>query len=243
MSAVLPPWLFDKGPAVAAERLGYPEIRQKVKGDCRRYQLQVANGEWEKIWLGATTNSRQYFGLCFVEIAEITGKDPFDCYLDVLQNEGAAITRAHMFVLLKTPEHLREMITHPLFSLEADSSTGVADGPLAKMTIHPSAFGWAARVIADYARDQKWLSVEDMIRKMTSFPAMKFRIPNRGLVRPGMYADVVVFDLANLKPNATYENPRQYATGIDYVFVNGALTVEKGEHLGAMAGRVLRYRN
>ena len=243
MAAVLPSWLFDRGPAVAAERLGDPEIRRKVRGDCRRYQLVVANQEWEKVWLGTTVNSRHLFGKRFDEIGEIAGKDPFDCFFDILEAEGPAITGAGMFCQLKTPEHLREMITHPLFSLGADAWTATVDGPLAPMVNHPSSFGWTARVIAEYARDQKWLSVEEMIRKMTAFPALKFRIPDRGLVRPGAYADLVVFDLDALRANATYENPRQYCTGFEYVFVNGVLTVERGEHLGALAGRVLRYRS
>src|SRR5919199_1415153 len=239
MAAVLPPWLFDEGPATAAERLGDATIREKVKGDCRRYWLMVANGQWDIVWLGRTTNSMQFFGKTFREIGDLLGKDPMDCYLDILMKEGAGIADAGMFGQVKTPEHLRELMQHPLVALEADAWTASTEGPLAAMVNHPASFGWTARVLGDYVRERKWLTLEEAIRKMTAMPAAKFGFSGRGLLRPGLAADVVVFDPDTIRDNASFERPAVYPSGIAHVFVNGVPAVDAGRLTGACAGHVL----
>ena len=218
---------------------GYPVIREKVKGDCRRYWLMIAEGQWDIIWLGRTTNSMEYFGKTFREIGDLLGKDPMDCYLDVLMKEGAGIADAGMFGQVKTPEHLRELMQHPLVSLEADAWTASAEGPLAAMVNHPASFGWTARVLGDYVRERKWLTLEEAIRKMTAMPAAKFGFSDRGLLRPGMAADVAVFDPETIQDNASFERPAVYPSGVDWVLVNGAPAVEHGRLTGARAGQVL----
>ncbi|MGH2350053.1 MAG: N-acyl-D-amino-acid deacylase family protein [Chloroflexota bacterium] len=239
MAAVLPPWLFDQGPATAADRLGDAVIREKVKGDCRRYWLMIADRQWDRVWLGRTTNSMAFFGQSFVEIGERTGQDPMDAYLDVLMNEGAGIADAGMFGQVKTPEHLRELAQHPLVSLEADAWTASAEGPLAPMVNHPASFGWTARVLGEYVREKRWLSLEEAIKKMTGMPAAKFGLRNRGVLRPGLAADVIVFDPQTIQDNASFERPAVYPTGIEHVFVNGQPAVAAGRLSGGRAGEVL----
>ena len=239
MAAVLPPWLFDAGPAAAAERLGDPVIREKVKGDCRRYWLMIAERQWDIVWLGRTTNSMEFFGKSFAEIGALTGQDPMDAYLDILMKEGAGIADAGMFGQVKTPEHLRELMQHPLVALEADAWTASAEGPLAAMVNHPASFGWTARILGDYVRERRWLRLEEAIEKMTAMPAAKFGFRDRGLLRPGLAGDVVVFDPETIRDNASFERPAVYPDGIDYVLVNGQVAVDAGRLAGVRAGTVL----
>lgn len=239
MAAVLPPWLFDAGPATAAVRLEDPVIREKVKGDCHRYWLMIDEGQWDIVWLGRTTNSLEFFGKSFDEIGQVTGKDPMDAYLDVLMKEGAGIADAGMFGQVKSPEHLRELMQHPLVSLEADAWTASAEGPLATMVNHPASFGWTARILGDYVRQRKWLRLEEAIKKMTAMPAAKFGFHNRGLLRPGLVADVVIFDSETVQDNASFDRPAVYPSGIEYVLVNGRLAVDAERLTGTRAGEVL----
>jgi N-acyl-D-amino-acid deacylase len=240
MSAVLPGWLFDAGPAEAARRLGDPAIRQKVKQDCRRYWLRVADGKWDELWLGATRRSREFFGKSFAEIGQLAGKAPMEAYLDILMNEGEHITPAGMFGVVKDEAHLRQLLTHPLYAAEADARSAPLSGPLYESVNHPASFGWTAFILGTCAREKGWLSLEQAVHKMTGLPAAKFRLHDRGLIRPGMAADLVVFDPATIRDNATFEEPRRSPDGIAYVFVNGTLTVERGQHTRALAGGVVR---
>jgi N-acyl-D-amino-acid deacylase len=239
MAAVLPPWLFDQGPAKAAERLGDPVTREKVKGDCRRYWLMIADRQWDRLWLGRTTNSQEFFGKGFVEIGQLLGKDPMDAYLDILQKEGAGIADAGIFGQVKSPEHLRELAQHPLVGLEADAWTASTEGPLAPMVNHPASFGWTARVLGDYVRERKWLTLEEAIKKITAMPAAKFGLRDRGLLRPGLAGDVVVFDPVSIADNASFDRPAVYPSGIEWVFVNGRPAVCGGTLVGSRAGEVL----
>lgn len=240
MSAVLPPWLFDQGPATAASRLGDPVIREKVKGDCRRYWLMIANGDWHRVWLGRTTNSMHLFGKSFVEIGEELGQDPMDSYLDILMNEGAGIGDAGIFGQIKSDQHLRELMQHPLVGLEADAWTASAEGPLASMVDHPASFGWTARILGEYVRDRGWLRLEEAIKKMTAMPAAKYGLRDRGLLRPGLAADVVIFDPATLHDNASFQKPVASPSGIQAVLVNGQFAVDNGRLARIRAGEVLR---
>src|SRR5687768_11266007 len=239
MAAVLPPWLFDAGPAQAAERLADPVIRERVKNDLRRYWLMIAERQFDIVWLGRTTNSPEFFGKSFEEIGQLSGQDPMDAYLDILMKEGAGIADAGMFGQVKSPEHLRELMQHPLVALEADAWTASAEGPLAPLVNHPASFGWTARVLGEYVRERGWLRLEEAVKKITAMPAAKFGLRDRGLLRPAMKADVVVFDAATIKDNANFDTPAVYPTGIEHVFVNGRAAVAGGTLTKLRAGEVL----
>jgi len=239
MAAVLPPWLFDEGPSKAAERLADSTIRGKVKGDCRRYWLMIDERQFDIVWLGRTTNSNEYFGLTFEEIGQRMGKDPLDSYLDILMKEGAGIADAGMFGQVKSPDHLRELMQHPLVALEADAWTASAEGPLAPLVNHPASFGWTARILGDYVRERRWLRTEEAIKKMTAMPAAKFGLRDRGLLRPGLAADVVVFNPDTIQDNASFDRPAVYPSGIEWVFVNGQVAIRQGTLAGCRSGEVL----
>ena len=239
MAAVLPPWLFDAGPAIAAERLADATIRERVKGDLNRYWLMVARGEWDILWLGRTSNSMHLFGKSFVDIADTMRRQPIDAYLDILQAEGAGIADAGMFGEVKTHDHLRELVQHPLVAIEADAWTASADGPLAAMVNHPASFGWTARVLGDYVRERRWLRLEEAVRKFTAMPAAKFGLRDRGLLRPGLAADVTIFDAATITDRASFETPAVYPDGISHVFVNGVAAVTNGRLTSSRSGSVL----
>jgi N-acyl-D-amino-acid deacylase len=240
MSAVLPPWLLDEGPAKAAERLGDPVIRATVKQDWRRYWLRVADGKWDELWLGRTTNSGDLFGMSFAEIGFMQGKDPADSYLDILMKEGEQITSAGMFGVVKDEAHLRQMLTHPLYAAEADARSSPLEGPLYEGVNHPASFGWTAFILGFCVREKGWLWLEVWVHKITGMPAAKFRLGDRGVIRKGMKADLVVFDAEEIKDNASFEEPRRSPDGVRVVVVNGVVTVEGGRHTRAVAGGVIR---
>ena len=239
MAAVLPPWLFDEGPAIAAERLGDPVIRQRVKGDLNRYWLMVARGEWDILWLGRTSNSMHHFGKSFIDIADAVRKQPLDAYLDILQAEGPGIADAGMFGEVKSHDHLRELLRHPLVAIEADAWTASMDGPLAPMVNHPASFGWTARVLGDYVRDRGWLRLEEAVMKFTGMPAAKFGLRDRGILRPGLAADVTIFDASTIADRASFDRTAVYPDGISHVLVNGTVAVSGGRLVGSRSGRVL----
>src|SRR5439155_23075883 len=162
----------------------------KVKKDCHRYQLRVADGMWDELWLAETRLSREYFGQSFADIAFMMRKsDPMDAYLDILMNEGEHITSAMMFGVVKDEAHLREMLNHSLYAPEADSPGSLPlSGPLYENAYHPASFGWTAFIIGTCARDKGWLTVEQAVHKITGWPANKFLLLYRGLLRPGLNA-------------------------------------------------------
>jgi N-acyl-D-amino-acid deacylase len=143
---------------------------------------------------------------------------------------------------LFTEEHAIECVTHPLFSLGVDCFSSRVDGPLSAQTRHPLYFAGHVYYLAHYVRECSVIRLEDLIRKMTSMPATHFGLRDRGLVRAGAAADVVVFDDRTVAPGSTIEHPLAYARGVDYVLVNGVVVVHAGEHTGARPGRHLLRR-
>jgi N-acyl-D-aspartate/D-glutamate deacylase len=135
---------------------------------------------------------------------------------------------------------MRYALKQPFVSIGSDGTAVATEGPLARGNPHPRYYGTFPRVLGRYVRDEKVITMEEAIRKMTSANAAKIHIYDRGLLRPGLAADVTVFDAARVIDNATFEKPHQYATGIEYVIVNGAIVLDKGKHTGARPGGILR---
>ena len=137
-------------------------------------------------------------------------------------------------------DDMRAALKHPLVMLGTDSGGMAPDSPPPTAGVHPRAWGSAARILGKYVRDERLVSLEEAVRKITSLPAQRMRLWERGLVRPGAFADLVVFDSATIRDRATFENPRQYAEGVRYVAVNGQLVVDGGRLTEARPGRALR---
>ncbi|MDQ3701567.1 MAG: amidohydrolase family protein, partial [Chloroflexota bacterium] len=176
-------------------------------------------------------------GKTLAEIGELRHVAPVDVLFDLLLEEGG---RAGMLHFIMDDGDVDHVIRHPLSMIGSDGSSLRVDGPLGQGKPHPRSYGCFPRVLAHYVRERRVLSLEGAIRKMTGVPAARLRLRDKGLVRWGMDADLVVFDPATVRDAATFADPHRYAEGIRHVLVNGAVTVQDGEHTGARAGRVLR---
>lgn len=149
-------------------------------------------------------------------------------------------SRVGTVYFLMDEDNLRRQVVLPWLSFASDADAQGNDGVFLKASAHPRAFGNFARVYARYVRDEKLLSVEEAVRKMTSLPVNNLGIERRGTLRAGNFADVVVFDPATIQDHATFDKPMQYATGVSEVFVNGVQVIKAGEHTGAKPGRALK---
>lgn len=239
MAGILPPWIFAEGPARAAELLRDPAVRARLRTECDRYWRFIHRGEWHRVRL-LQSEYPELRGKNFVEIAELWGKDPWDCYFDILANAGAKMASLNVIGLLFTEEHMAEMISHPLFNLAVDTFSSRIDGPLAEQMRHPLSYAGMVHYLTHHVREKRTLRLEEAIRKMTSMPATHFQLRDRGLVRPNYFADLVVFDFDRLDDVSTVEQPLAYVRGVDFVLVNGTVVVENGAHTGARPGRNLR---
>jgi len=209
----------------------------------------LIHGRWDRITLLRCERNAGLAGKTIAEVAQERGVEPFDAYLDVLIEERDGAIAIFDYV---DEAEIRLLLQHPLVMISSDSWALPESGPsVTPPPYAPCCYGEYPGILERYVRDWKVLRLEEAIRKMTSFPAQKLGLQDRGLIRKGFWADLVVFDLARIKDRATnlyphrppFENyPHQYPEGIDYVLVNGTVAVEEGRHTGALAGKVLRAR-
>jgi N-acyl-D-amino-acid deacylase len=238
MAGILPPWVLEDGAEAAAELLRDRRVRERLRGECDRYWRFIHRGEWHRVRVQTTPDYPELEGLSFPQIAELWGKDEWECYFDILAASGAALESLLMVGELFTDEHLAEMISHPLFSLGVDTFTSVDSGELSEVTKHPLSYAGHVHYLTHHVREQGTLTLEHAIRKMTSMPAEHFGL-DRGRVAAGSPADVVVFDYDRLDDVATLDHPRAYASGVEHVLVNGVVVVDEARHTGARPGRHL----
>lgn len=250
LTACLPPWALEGGTEKTLARLRDTPTRQRLKQEISKDQT-----EWENIYLGSGGPSGVLIGAVvnreleslqgkrISEIAAEQKKDPLDVVFDlILADHGQ--TGAIYFMM--TEADMREAMKSPFVSFCTDSGARATDGPLAGSKSHPRGWGSYPRILGRYVRDEKLLTLESAINKMTGAPAARVGLRDRGLIKEGMFADITIFDPAKVIDQATFESPNQYPLGIEYVLVNGKLSVDKGRHTTALAGRVLRgpgYRN
>ncbi|HET7388250.1 MAG TPA: amidohydrolase family protein [Nocardioidaceae bacterium] len=240
MTGLLPGWLLDDGHQAAADRLGDPLVRSRLRGECDRYWRFVHKGQWQRVRLQNSPQFPELNGLTFVEIARHRRQDEWDAYFDVLQAAGSGMGNLIMVGDLFTEEHLAEMVSHPLFSLGVDAYSSVDSGPLSEITTSPLSYSGHVHYLTHHVRDQKTLTLEEAVRKMSAMPARRFGLTGRGLVREGYFADLVVFDFEQLTSASTFEHPAVYPDGVRLVVVNGAVAVDGGRRTGRRDGRVLR---
>jgi N-acyl-D-amino-acid deacylase len=244
MTAFLPPWVSDGGKAKLVERLKDPATRERI-----RKELLQPSTEWDNEWLevpgpeaimvGVVQNPQllQYQGKTLSEVAKGWNKDPMDALFDLLIADGGFAFNA---VFGMSEPDVILALQQPWVAIDNDSSGTSPDGLLGNEHPHPRAYGTFPRILAKYVRDEKVLTLEDAIRKMTSLPAQRMRLTDRGVLKQGMWADVVVFDPAIIKDLATYDKPNQLSQGMEYVLVNGAAVIDQGKMTGKLAGKVLR---
>jgi dihydroorotase/N-acyl-D-amino-acid deacylase len=244
LSACLPPWALEGGTEKMLNRLRDPQTRQRLKKEIAEEQT-----EWENIYLGSGGPSGVLIGAVvnreleslqgkrISEIAERQKKDPLDVVFDlILADHGQ--TGAIYFMMSEAD--MRAAMQSPFVSFCTDSGARATDGPLAGSKSHPRGWGSYPRILGRYVRDEKLLSLETAVHKMTGAPAARVGLRERGLIKEGMFADITVFDPAKVIDRATFESPNQYPAGIEYVLVNGKISVDKGQRTPALAGRVLR---
>ncbi len=244
LDACLPPWVREGGREALLKRLADPATREKVKQDMAR-----ETKEWENQWLGSggaegvmvaevlSEKLKPLEGKTIAEIAASEKKDPRDVVIDTVIADRA---NASCIISIMDENDVRAALASPLVSFGTDSPAKAVDGPLSHETSHPRGWGSASRILGYYVRDEKVLRLEEAVRKMTSFAAEAAGIPDRGLIKRGFWADLVVFDPQTVASRATFEKPNQYSAGIPYVAVNGVLVVDGGNVTGAKPGRPVR---
>jgi N-acyl-D-amino-acid deacylase len=241
-AGLLPGWLIDRPPTEAAELLKDREIRDRVRNDSDRYWRFVHRGQWERVRLGVSPTHPEWEGLSFPEIAELHGIDEWDCLFDVLAAAGPDLGSVQLLGQLFTDDHLAEAIAHDHFLLGVDAYTTRRDGPLHARTLHPLFYYGHTHYLAQHV-PAGTLSLEDAVRKMTGMVADHFGIRDRGYLREGAFADVVVFDPAILQSTDTWALPTQYADAARHVWVNGVPVISYATHTGQRPGRFLPHQS
>jgi N-acyl-D-amino-acid deacylase len=244
LDAAMPPWVQEGGYNAWAGRLKDPVIRERLKKE-----MTTPSDEWESLYMeaGAPENIllvafkneklKPLTGKTLAEVAKMRGTSPVETMMDLVVEDG---TRVGTIYFLMSEENVQKQIRRPWVSFGSDEGSFAPEGVFLKSNPHPRAYGNFARLLGKYARDGKLLSLAEAVRRLTSLPATNLKITNRGYLRPGYFADLVVFDPDSIKDHATYSSPHQYSTGVVDVFVNGVLVLRDGEHTGAMPGRVVR---
>lgn len=233
-----PTWAEEGGPEKMRERLRDPETRRRIRDLVKEGMESIeAEHTWEtSLILKASDEDKDLIGKRMTEAARIRGMEPVDLYLDRL----AAGKPLEGISEAMHEEDVKALLQHPLAMVSTDGSAIPADP--AKRS-HPRNFGTFPKILRKYVREERVLSLEEAMRKMTSAGAARLGLMDRGLLRPGFSADITIFDPLNVKELATYSDPMRYPEGIEYVFVNGILTVEHDRHTGARAGVPLKHRS
>jgi len=238
-AAILPPWLLEGGAEQAALRLKDADVRKRLRTECDRYWRFLHRGDWHRVTIIQEKPFPEIVGKNFEEIAELWGKDPWDCYFDIMAAAGTGMDDLIAVGMLFTEAHVAEMVSHPLFSLEADIISSDLDSPLRDTLPFKASYAGMIHFLTCHVRQRKTLRLEDAVRKMTSMPATHFGLRDRGLLRKGYFADVVVLDYENLDDGASDSQPFAYARGVEHVIVNGTRVIDHSEHTGARPGRNL----
>jgi N-acyl-D-amino-acid deacylase len=244
LDAAMPPWVQEGGLPEWKRRLQDPAIRARVAREMR-----TPTDEWENLYLlaaspervalvGFKQDSLRYLtGKTLGEVARMRGKSPEETAMDLVVQDDS---RVQCVYHLMSEENVERQLFLPWMSFGSDGSAIAPEGVFLGSSTHPRAYGNFARLLGRYVRDQRVLSLEEAVRRLTSLPASNLGLRRRGKLEAGYFADVVVFDPAEINDHATYEQPHQFATGVRHVFVNGVQVLQDGEHTGATPGRVVR---
>jgi len=243
-SAFIPAWAHDGGNAKLIERLKDPAMRERIRKDMLTPSDQWDN-EWQEIpgpeavLIGVVHNSQllPLQGKTLAEIAKIANKDPMDALFDLLI-EDHALTSVAVFGMSEPDVALA--LQQPWVSVDNDSSGTSPEGILGQEHPHPRAYGTFPRILRKYVREEHMLTLEDAIRKFSALPAQRMRLGDRGVLKVGLCADIVIFDPETVHDVATFENPNQLSQGMEYVLVNGVPVIERSNMTGALPGKVLR---
>ncbi len=245
LHACLPVWVREGRTEEMLARLNDASLRDRIKTDMAADDVT----EWENQWYGSggaegvmvssvlNPDLRKYEGKTMAQIGAEMGKDPRDALMDLVIADGG---ESSCIISIMNEEDVRTALKHPLVSVDTDSSARAEDGPFSETKSHPRAWGTFPRILGKYVREEGLLRLEEAVRKMTSRPAARVKLMDRGILRAGMAADITVFDPATIRDVATFEDPTHYSVGVRYVFVNGRAVVAEGKITDQRPGRVLR---
>jgi N-acyl-D-amino-acid deacylase len=243
LDASMPPWVLDGGYDAAYQRLRDPVTRKKIA-----LAIRTPADDWENLYLAAGSADRVLLvefksdalkpltGKTLAQAAALRGEDPVDTIMNLVLEDRSRVGTVYFMM---SEENVRKAIALPWVSFGSDASSMAPEPPFTKSSAHPRAYGNFARVLGKYVRDDHVLPLEQAIRKLSGLPATNLELDRRGFLKPGLFADVVVFDPATIGDRATFESPHQYAVGMRQVFVNGTQVLKDGEHTGAKPGRAL----
>jgi len=244
MTSAFPPTLQDGGFGKLRERLMDPKIRKEM--------IKAMNTDavdWENLYYGADgaehvlllgfkqDSLKKFTGKTLAEVAKIRGTSPEETAMDLIIQDS---TRVGVAYFLMNEDNVKKQVSLPWVSFGSDEGSYTTEGVFLKSNAHPRAYGNFARVLGKYTRDEKLMALQEAIRKLAKLPANNLKLQKRGELKVGNYADIVVFDPAKVKDNATFEKPHQYSEGMIHVFVNGGQVLKDGEHTGAKPGRFVK---
>jgi dihydroorotase/N-acyl-D-amino-acid deacylase len=244
LSAFIPPWAHDGGDQKMLERLKDPAMRERI-----RKEMKTPSTDWDNEWdeiegpdsilLGAVHNPKlvPLQGKTIAQIAKLWNKDPIDTIFDLIVQDNAY---ASVAVFGMSEPDVELALLQPWVSINNDSSGASPEGLLGEEHPHPRAYGTFPRILRKYVREEKKLTLQDAIRKFSALPAQRMRLTDRGVLKQGMWADVVVFDPNTIRDLATFEKPNQLSEGMQYVLINGITVIDQAKATNALPGKVLR---
>jgi len=245
LSSIIPPWAHEGGSKAMIARLKDPAQRPRLEKEILNgipgsdwYNHYTATGGWDGMLLVTFRNPKykQFQGKRMSEVIKTIGKPPLDVLFELLAENDGSVPTVYFH---HAEEDMRYALKQPFVSIGSDGTAVKTEGPLAAGHPHPRYYGTFPRVLGRYVREEKLITLEEAVRKMTSANAAKIRVYDRGLLRTGQWADVTIFNPDTIIDNATFEKPHQYATGVEYVIVNGKPVLERGTHIGARPGAIL----
>jgi N-acyl-D-amino-acid deacylase len=245
LDAAMPTWVQAGGVEQWIARLKNPETRAKVKAEMIGAPVGFENlqrhaGAEGTLLVGFKNPELKHLtGKTLAEVAKERGVSPQDAAIDLVIEDGS---RVQVVYFLMDEANVAHQVALPYMSFVSDAEGQAPEGPFLLSSIHPRAYGNFARLLGKYVRDEKRLSLAEAVRKLSALPAHNLGLRDRGMLKVGNYADVVVFDPATIQDHATYEKPQQFSTGVSEVVVNGKLALEKGEPTAARPGQVVRGR-
>ena len=239
----LPPWAYDGGTDRMLDKLKDSEVREKIIEESKvgwRGMNIAKSSTWDEIIITSHRNDSKVEGRTIAELAKLRQANPYNVVFDLVLESGDA-TQCVMLQRM-SEDDVRKVICHNAVMVGSDGNSLAPYGDMGKGKPHPRSYGTYPRILAKFVREDKVLTLQEAIRKMTSFPAQKLGLRDRGILKEGMCADIVLFDLAAIQDKATFTDPHQYPSGIEYVIVNGEVVVDEGEHIGTLAGKVLHHQ-
>jgi N-acyl-D-amino-acid deacylase len=246
LSSILPPWAHEGGRSKLLENIQNPSLKDRLRREILNgipgtnwYNHYTATGSWEGMLLASVSNPayKKFQGRRMSDVIRELGGDPVDVLFKVIVDNGGSVPTVYFH---HSEDDMRYALKQPFVSIGSDGSAIATEGLLAAQHPHPRYYGTFPRVLGRYVREDKVITLEEAIRKMTSANASKLRIFDRGLLRTGLPADITVFDPATVIDHSTYDKPHQYSSGIDFVIVNGAIVLDGGKHTGARPGTIIR---